>query len=127
MISLIFWHLYYNLLIILPTAARLIAELSTLNMSLPSRVGLPVHDTSKHLVVRIPHTQAVVLNSKEKVTNIFDIIMLNYFLQVISLAYVLLLYWESARIMTLISLNSYDEHKFLKSHIVAAFVRDLKI
>jgi len=40
-----------------------------LNMSLPSRVGLPVHDTSKHLVVRIPHTQAVVLNSKEKVTN----------------------------------------------------------
>jgi len=48
-------------------AARLIAELSTFNMSLPSRVGLPVHDTSKHLVVRIPHTQAVVLNSKEKV------------------------------------------------------------
>jgi len=56
-------------------------------MSLPSRVGLPVHDTSKHLVVRIPHTQAVVLNSKEKVTNIFGIIVLNYFVQVIYVAY----------------------------------------
>jgi len=58
-----------NLSVVLVVAARLIAELSTLNMSLPSRVGVPVHDTSKHLVVRIPHTQAVVLNSKEKVTN----------------------------------------------------------
>jgi len=58
-----------NLFALFLTAARLIAELSTLNMSLPSRVGLPVHDTSKHLVVRIPHTQAVVLNSKEKVTD----------------------------------------------------------
>jgi len=60
----------YNISVVYLTAARLIAELSTLNMSLPSRVGLPVHDTSKHLVVRIPHTQAVVLNSKEKVRNI---------------------------------------------------------
>lgn len=54
--------------VVFHTAARLIAELSTLNLSLPSRVGLPIHDTSKHLVVRIPHTQAVVLNSKEKVS-----------------------------------------------------------
>ena len=49
-------------------AARLIAELATVNFSLPSRVGLPIHDTNKHFVVRIPHTQAVVLNSKEKVS-----------------------------------------------------------
>ena len=90
-------------------AARLIAELSTLNMSLPSRVGLPVHDTSKHLVVRIPHTQAVVLNSKEKVTNIFHIIMLNYFVQVIYLAFVVFLYWENACSMSLINLSSYDQ------------------
>jgi len=61
------------------TAARLIAELSTLNMSLPSRVGLPVHDTSKHLIVRIPHTQAVVLNSKEKVTIFSGIVILKSF------------------------------------------------
>ena len=65
------FSLLYNLFLVVFTAARLIAELSTLNMSLPSRVGLPVHDTSKHLIVRIPHTQAVVLNSKEKVTIFF--------------------------------------------------------
>ena len=56
------------LLLMFVSAARLIAELTTINFSLPSRVGLPIHDTTKHFVVRIPHTQAVVLNSKEKVS-----------------------------------------------------------
>ena len=48
------------------TAQRLIAELSMMNLNLPARVWLPIHDTIHHHVVRIPHTQAVVLNSKEK-------------------------------------------------------------
>ncbi len=48
-------------------AARLIAELSMLNLNLPARVWLPIHDNLNHHVVRIPHTAAVVLNSKEKV------------------------------------------------------------
>jgi len=47
-------------------AVRLISELSVLNLNLPSRVMLPIHDVDHH-VVRIPPTQAVVLNSKEKV------------------------------------------------------------
>ncbi|KAL8558756.1 Phosphatidylinositol 4-kinase beta [Nucella lapillus] len=46
--------------------SRLIAELAMLNLNLPARVWLPVAETSSHHVVRIPHTQAVVLNSKEK-------------------------------------------------------------
>ncbi|XP_064651750.1 phosphatidylinositol 4-kinase beta-like [Lineus longissimus] len=47
--------------------ARLIAELSMLNLNLPARVWLPVHGNKAGChVVRIPHTQAVVLNSKEK-------------------------------------------------------------
>lgn len=48
-------------------AARLIAELSTLNLNLPARVGLPLTNTIDHQIVRIPPSQAVVLNSKEKV------------------------------------------------------------
>ena len=53
---------------VLPVAvSRLIAELSMLNLNLPARVWLPISDTVNHHVVRIPHTQAVVLNSKEKV------------------------------------------------------------
>ena len=47
-------------------AQRLIAELAMLNLNLPARVWLPVHQ-SNHMVVRIPPTNAVVLNSKEKV------------------------------------------------------------
>ena len=38
-----------------------------LNLNLPARVWLPIHDNLNHHVVRIPHTSAVVLNSKEKV------------------------------------------------------------
>ena len=38
-----------------------------LNLNLPARVWLPVAENYNHHVVRIPHTQAVVLNSKEKV------------------------------------------------------------
>ncbi|XP_054620083.1 phosphatidylinositol 4-kinase beta-like isoform X2 [Dunckerocampus dactyliophorus] len=44
---------------------RLISELSLLNHKLPARVWLPTADFQHH-VVRIPHTQAVVLNSKDK-------------------------------------------------------------
>ncbi|XP_077363976.1 phosphatidylinositol 4-kinase beta-like isoform X2 [Festucalex cinctus] len=44
---------------------RLISELSLLNHKLPARVWLPTADFQHHLV-RIPHTQAAVLNSKDK-------------------------------------------------------------
>ncbi|XP_055083618.1 phosphatidylinositol 4-kinase beta isoform X2 [Periophthalmus magnuspinnatus] len=44
---------------------RLISELSLLNHKLPARVWLPTA-TFQHHVVRVPHTQAVVLNSKDK-------------------------------------------------------------
>lgn len=44
---------------------RLISELSLLNHKLPSRVWLPT-SAFQHHVVRVPHTQAVVLNSKDK-------------------------------------------------------------
>lgn len=49
-------------------ATRLYAELSLLNLNLPARVHLPVHNhIGKHYIVRVPHTAAVVLNSKDKV------------------------------------------------------------
>nr|XP_019966826.1 PREDICTED: phosphatidylinositol 4-kinase beta-like [Paralichthys olivaceus] len=44
---------------------RLISELSLLNHKLPARVWLPTAEHQHH-VCRIPHTQAVVLNSKDK-------------------------------------------------------------
>uniref|UniRef100_A0AAQ4R9G6 Phosphatidylinositol 4-kinase beta n=1 Tax=Gasterosteus aculeatus aculeatus TaxID=481459 RepID=A0AAQ4R9G6_GASAC len=44
---------------------RLISELSQLNHKLPARVWLPTAERQHH-VCRIPHTQAVVLNSKDK-------------------------------------------------------------
>nr|XP_043908972.1 phosphatidylinositol 4-kinase beta-like isoform X2 [Solea senegalensis] len=44
---------------------RLISELSLLNHKLPARVWLPTAQNQHH-VCRIPHTQAVVLNSKDK-------------------------------------------------------------
>lgn len=44
---------------------RLISELSLLNHKLPSRVWLPTAGFQHH-VVRVPHSQAVVLNSKDK-------------------------------------------------------------
>ena len=40
-----------------------------LNLNLPARVWLPTADNINHHIVRVPHTQAVVLNSKEKVLN----------------------------------------------------------
>ncbi|PAA50247.1 hypothetical protein BOX15_Mlig031527g2, partial [Macrostomum lignano] len=40
-------------------------ELALLNFNLPARVWLPVHG-SGHYIVRIPHTAAAVLNSKDK-------------------------------------------------------------
>ncbi|KXJ20275.1 phosphatidylinositol 4-kinase beta [Exaiptasia diaphana] len=47
--------------------SRLFAELSLLNLNLPAKVSLPVHlKLGSHYVVRIPHTAAVVLNSKDK-------------------------------------------------------------
>ncbi|XP_068602929.1 phosphatidylinositol 4-kinase beta-like [Brachionichthys hirsutus] len=44
---------------------RLISELSLLNHKLPARAWLPTAERQHH-VCRIPHTQAVVLNSKDK-------------------------------------------------------------
>ncbi|XP_058861906.1 phosphatidylinositol 4-kinase beta isoform X3 [Acipenser ruthenus] len=44
---------------------RLVSELSLLNHKLPARVWLPTAGFDHH-VVRVPHTQAVVLNSKDK-------------------------------------------------------------
>ena len=52
---------------VLLSASRLMAELAMLNLNLPARVWLPTLECNHH-IVRIPHTQAVVLNSKEKVT-----------------------------------------------------------
>ncbi|XP_062578903.1 phosphatidylinositol 4-kinase beta-like [Saccostrea cucullata] len=46
--------------------SRLIAELAMLNLNLPARVWLPFNTNNHHHIVRIPHTQAIVLNSKEK-------------------------------------------------------------
>ncbi|GFR70538.1 phosphatidylinositol 4-kinase beta-like [Elysia marginata] len=46
--------------------SQLIAELALVNLNLPARVWLPISHSRNHHVVRIPHTQAVVLNSKEK-------------------------------------------------------------
>ena len=37
-----------------------------MNLNLPARVWVPIQGAINHHVVRIPHTQAVVLNSKEK-------------------------------------------------------------
>ncbi|RMC22801.1 hypothetical protein DUI87_00200 [Hirundo rustica rustica] len=44
---------------------RLISELSLLNHKLPARAWLPTA-AFQHHVVRVPHSQAVVLNSKDK-------------------------------------------------------------
>ena len=49
-------------------SARLSAELRLLNLSLPGRVWLPTAARPPHHVVRLPPRQAVVLNSKDKVT-----------------------------------------------------------
>lgn len=48
---------------------RLISELSLLNHKLPARAWLPTAGFDHH-VVRVPHTQAVVLNSKDKVSTV---------------------------------------------------------
>ena len=50
----------------LPTAAQLYAELSQLNLNLPARVCIPLYG-SRHQVLRVPKSEAVVLNSKRKV------------------------------------------------------------
>ena len=55
-------------MLLLFLASRLYAELSLLNLNLPAKVSLPAHASAGgHNVVRIPHTAAVVLNSKDKV------------------------------------------------------------
>ena len=48
------------------TAAQLYAEISQLNLNLPARVCVPLYG-SRHQVLRIPGSEAVVLNSKSKV------------------------------------------------------------
>ena len=49
---------------------RLLAELSMLNLNLPARVWLPIHNASEgepdHHIVRVPPQAATVLNSKDK-------------------------------------------------------------
>lgn len=45
---------------------RLRAELVSLNLNLPARVWLPLHQTP-HYILRIPPQTAAVLNSKDKV------------------------------------------------------------
>ena len=52
--------------IFVPLAAQLFGELSQLNLNLPARVAVPFR-LSDHQVVRIPSSEAVVLNSKTKV------------------------------------------------------------
>ncbi len=47
-------------------AAQLYAELSQLNLNLPARVCLPLFNNT-HQVLRIPSSESVVLNSKNKV------------------------------------------------------------
>lgn len=51
-------------------AAQLYAELSQLNLNLPARVCLPLYPAT-HQVLRVPTTEAVVLNSKSKVRSFF--------------------------------------------------------
>lgn len=46
---------------------KLIAELNIINLNLPARVSIPVHNHLKHIVLRIPPQDATVLNSKDKV------------------------------------------------------------
>ena len=50
----------------LPPAAQLYADLSQLNLNLPARVCVPLYGM-KHQVLRVPSSEAVVLNSKSKV------------------------------------------------------------
>lgn len=57
-------------------ASQLIAELALVNLNLPARVWLPISHSRSHHVARIPHTQAVVLNSKEKVGLLFMFMLL---------------------------------------------------
>lgn len=55
--------------------ARLLAELSVVNLNLPARVWLPIHTPNiQHHVVRIPPQAAVVLNSKDKVHFLFFVV-----------------------------------------------------
>lgn len=49
-----------------PVAAQLYAELSQLNLNLPARVCVPLFSNT-HQVLRVPSSEAVVLNSKSKV------------------------------------------------------------
>ena len=64
-------------MLLLFLASRLYAELSLLNLNLPAKVSLPAHASAGgHNVVRIPHTAAVVLNSKDKVRSCcFDFVL----------------------------------------------------
>ncbi len=48
------------------TAAQLYAELSQLNLNLPARVCIPLYE-GRHQILRVPSSEAVVLNSKSKV------------------------------------------------------------
>ena len=72
------YHNYLHFFLCLVLASRLMAELAMLNLNLPARVWLPTAQFNHH-VVRIPHTQAVVLNSKEKVNFMFKYSIFLYY------------------------------------------------
>lgn len=59
-------HFPVNSDFLLPIAAQMYAELSQLNLNLPARVCVPLYG-SRHQVLRIPSSEAVLLNSKSKV------------------------------------------------------------
>ena len=73
------------------TASRLCAELSMLNLHLPAKVWLPSCNKTHHHIVRIPPTQAVVLNSKMKVDNAtYSLIVICFFLNILYYFYIYL-------------------------------------
>lgn len=45
---------------------HLISQLTKLNANLPARVWMPIHEQRPHMVLRLPPTAAVLLNSKDK-------------------------------------------------------------
>ncbi|KNC73218.1 hypothetical protein SARC_14223, partial [Sphaeroforma arctica JP610] len=50
--------------------ARLHAELTAINLNLPARVYMPLmvaSDSRQHHIVRVPPTESVILNSKDRV------------------------------------------------------------
>lgn len=62
-------------------AAQLHAELTQLNLNLPARVCVPFFD-STHQVLRVPSAESVVLNSKSKVFEYINLVLVVTFIVV---------------------------------------------